>query len=202
MIDEPDEVLDQQVAAHIVSVHQRRDMAFSSPYTMPQIQRYIKYARSLKPQMTADVSSICTHAARKWHLLSQSYARHPLQLASGLLGSLAQALTGTAGLVQAKRRLVDGYKRLRTEDAVPGSSTSYRITVRQLEALVRLSEALARLRCTEKILPQFVTEVRLLLSSCSYEMQTEQAAEDGSLSCLLSTYRELTCICTLTANHQ
>lgn len=56
--------------------------------------------------------------------------------------------------------LVEGYKRLRTEDAVPGSSTSYRITVRQLEALVRLSEALARLRCTDVILPQYVREVR------------------------------------------
>ena len=54
---------------------------------------------------------------------------------------------------------MEGYKRLRTEDAVPGSSTSYRITVRQLEALVRLSEALARLRCTDVILPQYVKEV-------------------------------------------
>lgn len=63
------------------------------------------------------------------------------------------------GGVQAKATLVEGYKRLRTEDAVPGSSTSYRITVRQLEALVRLSEALARLRCTDVILPQYVREV-------------------------------------------
>ena len=28
--------------------------------------------------------------------------------------------------VQAKRELVESYKRLRTEDAAPGSSTSYR----------------------------------------------------------------------------
>ena len=34
-----------------------------------------------------------------------------------------------------------------------------RITVRQLEALVRLSEALARLRCTNKITPAYVREV-------------------------------------------
>ena len=65
----------------------------------------------------------------------------------------------TSTLLQAREMLVEGYKRLRTEDAVPGSSTSYRITVRQLEALVRLSEALARLRCTDVILPQFVREV-------------------------------------------
>ena len=39
--------------------------------------------------------------------------------------------------------LVESYKTLRGDDA-QGDATAYRITVRQLEALVRLSEALAR----------------------------------------------------------
>lgn len=60
---------------------------------------------------------------------------------------------------QAKKELVESYKRLRMEDSAPGSSTSYRITVRQLEALVRLSEALARLRCSNQIIPAYVREV-------------------------------------------
>ena len=64
-----------------------------------------------------------------------------------------------AGGHQAKRVLVECYTRLRTEDAAPGSATSYRITVRQLEALVRLSEALARLRCSDTITSANVREV-------------------------------------------
>jgi DNA replication licensing factor MCM6 len=42
--------------------------------------------------------------------------------------------------------------------------SSCRITVRQLEALVRLSEALARLRCTNKITPAYVREVCAVVS--------------------------------------
>ena len=61
--------------------------------------------------------------------------------------------------VQAKEELVQSYKKLRTEDAAPGSSTAYRITVRQLEALVRLSEAIARSACNPQILPEYVQEV-------------------------------------------
>lgn len=52
------------------------------------------------------------------------------------------------------------YKELRSDDAAPGTQTSYRITVRQLEAMVRLSEAMARVYCTDKITVVHVAEVR------------------------------------------
>lgn len=57
MIDEPDDDTDMLIATHIVKVHQRRERAFNVPYTMPQVQRYIKYARSIRPQMNIEVSS-------------------------------------------------------------------------------------------------------------------------------------------------
>ena len=75
--------------------------------------------------------------------------------------------------MQAKDALVTAYKRLRTEDAAPGSNTAYRITVRQLEALVRLSEAMARLRCRVNITPNDVAEVSVdLICHCSLSVQS------------------------------
>jgi hypothetical protein len=51
------------------------------------------------------------------------------------------------------------YKRLRGDDAAPGSASAYRITVRQLEALVRLGEALARLHLSQTVDRDHVKEV-------------------------------------------
>lgn len=65
---------------------------------------------------------------------------------------------------EAKAVLVEKYKELRANDAQGGiGRSSYRITVRQLESLIRLSEAVARANCVEEILPRFVREAFNLL---------------------------------------
>lgn len=56
MIDEPDDIMDYRIASHIVAVHQRQDLAFDVPYSMTDIQLYLKYARAHKPELTAAVS--------------------------------------------------------------------------------------------------------------------------------------------------
>lgn len=45
---------------------------------------------------------------------------------------------------ESRQLLVESYVSLRRGDTTPGSRVAYRMTVRQLEALIRLSEALAR----------------------------------------------------------
>lgn len=62
-------------------------------------------------------------------------------------------------MVQAQATLVRSFKRLRGDDAAPGSHSAYRITVRQLEALVRLSEAMARIFLSQVVTAQHVAEV-------------------------------------------
>ncbi|KAH0840264.1 MCM2/3/5 family-domain-containing protein [Lanmaoa asiatica] len=59
--------------------------------------------------------------------------------------------------------LVERYRILRQDDATGVGRNSYRITVRQLESMIRLSEAIARANCTSEITPAFVREAYTLL---------------------------------------
>ncbi|KAJ2579511.1 MCM DNA helicase complex subunit mcm6, partial [Coemansia sp. RSA 1836] len=65
----------------------------------------------------------------------------------------------------AARLLWESYRNLRQDDVGAGRN-AYRITVRQLESLIRLSEALARAHCAETVTTRHVREaVRLLRRS-------------------------------------
>jgi DNA replication licensing factor MCM6 len=82
---------------------------------------------------------------------------------------------------EAKVVLVEKYKELRLNDAQGGiGRSSYRITVRQLESLIRLSEAVARANCVEEILPKFVREAYNLLrqSIVTVEKDDVEVEED------------------------
>ncbi|KAF5193857.1 Dna replication licensing factor mcm6 [Thalictrum thalictroides] len=67
---------------------------------------------------------------------------------------------------EARKLLVDSYVALRRGDTAPGSRVAYRMTVRQLEALIRLSEAIARSHLELLVEPRHVrVAVRLLKTS-------------------------------------
>ena len=75
--------------------------------------------------------------------------------------------------VQSQQVLVDCYGKLRQGDSLGRSRTAYRITVRQLESMVRLSEALARLHCDDEIRPAYVREAFRLLRKSIIHVETE-----------------------------
>ena len=129
MVDEPDPVMDAQIANHILSVHLGAGAALTPPYKKERMQCYLKLARSIKPRITA----------------------------------------------AAQKQLVGSYKRLRSDDAAPGSSAAYRITVRQLEALVRLSEALARLHLRDEVTRSDVKEAFRLLKNSIVQVEAPDA---------------------------
>ena len=52
--------------------------------------------------------------------------------------------------------LVEQYRHLRQRDTGGGFKSSWRITVRQLESMIRLSEAMARMGCSDQVSCLFV----------------------------------------------
>ncbi|ROL43785.1 Zygotic DNA replication licensing factor mcm6-A [Anabarilius grahami] len=64
---------------------------------------------------------------------------------------------------EAQEFVVDQYKRLRQRDGGTTKS-AWRITVRQLESMLRLSEAMTRLYCSDEVQPKHVKEAFRLLN--------------------------------------
>eukprot|EP00960_Hanusia_phi_P049571 759633-Hanusia_phi.AAC.3 len=122
ILDECDEIADYNIARHIIQVHQKgaseeEEADGGSEFSKEEMQRYIRYARNLKPKMTEG----------------------------------------------AKRKLVEHYRELRENDCQGAQRAAYRITVRQLESMIRLSEALAKLHCDEEVSEKYVDEAKRLL---------------------------------------
>jgi DNA replication licensing factor MCM6 len=135
VLDECDENVDRHLAEHIVNIHRLRDDAVEPEYSTEQLQRYIRFAKTFRPEL----------------------------------------------LPEAKKTLVEKYKELRADDAQGGiGRNSYRITVRQLESMIRLSEAIAKANCVSEITPEFVREAYNLLrqSIISVEKDDVEVEED------------------------
>lgn len=134
ILDECDEAADYNIARHILNTHRRQDEAFSPEFTPEQIQRYIKYARTIKPYLTEEASAV----------------------------------------------LVERYRALRQNDATGAGGSSYRMTVRQLESMIRLSEALARLHADNEIKAAYVREACRLLKSSVIRVETDNIDLDAN----------------------
>jgi DNA replication licensing factor MCM6 len=117
-LDEFNEINDFNIARHLLSVHRYGEAPVATEFSTEQIQRYLKYCRTIKPKLDAEAAEL----------------------------------------------LVDRYRQLRANDAT-GVGTSYRMTVRQLESLIRLSEALARLHCDTTVRSVYVDEACRLLKA-------------------------------------
>ncbi|KAJ9588557.1 hypothetical protein L9F63_028140 [Diploptera punctata] len=65
---------------------------------------------------------------------------------------------------EAARLLVEQYTHLRQRDSLGGGKSTWRITVRQLESMVRLSEAMAKMECSDEVSVKHVKEAYRLLN--------------------------------------
>ena len=127
VLDECNASADLNVAKHILNVHRCNEESSEVPFTKEQMQRYIRFARTINPKLTPDSQKV----------------------------------------------LIDSSRKLRQGDTMGRSRTAYRITVRQLESMIRLSEALARLHCDDLIKPFYVREAFRLLRKSIIHVETE-----------------------------
>ncbi len=132
IIDECSEEIDENIARHIIEKYRvnggNAEAANARvPFTTDQLQRYIRFARTLNPKITE----------------------------------------------KSKEKIVECYRLLRNNDILGKNRTSYRITVRQLESLVRLSEALARLHLDQEVQVVYVKEAYRLLQKSIIFVETE-----------------------------
>ncbi|KAK8869610.1 hypothetical protein IAR55_000177 [Kwoniella newhampshirensis] len=73
--------------------------------------------------------------------------------------------------------LVEKYRALRQDEGGPGKS-NFRITVRQLESMIRLSEAIARANCQNEITPAIVREAYSLLRQSIIHVEQDDISFD------------------------
>mmetsp|Transcript_43139 Transcript_43139/g.111820 ORF Transcript_43139/g.111820 Transcript_43139/m.111820 type:complete len:978 (-) Transcript_43139:516-3449(-) len=126
ILDEPNEIKDWNIARHIVGLHSAAgadasagSTVFQPPFSMQQLQRYLRFARSIKPHISEP----------------------------------------------AMKLLVKYYRRMRERDITQARNAAYRVTVRQLESMIRLSEAIARIHCKETVEAEHVRMAFSLISS-------------------------------------
>jgi len=130
VLDECDASVDYNVARHIVNLHRNKEMTVETPYTVDEVQKYIRFARTIKPKLGP----------------------------------------------QSRKLLVKFYVKLRQQDAE--EQKAYRFTVRQLESLIRLSEALARAELQDLISHKYVREAARLLKKSIISVDSPDVALD------------------------
>lgn len=82
---------------------------------------------------------------------------------------------------EAAEKLAECYRELRQGDYQAIGRNSYRITVRQLESMVRLSEAIARAHCSEEITVANVIEAHSLLQKSIIRVEEEDVNIDDTM---------------------
>merc|ERR1719461_2516558 len=124
-------MVDYNVAQHIVALHRQIKQVIKPEYTIAEIQKYIRFARTVKPKM----------------------------------------------LTESRNLLTRYYVKLRQQDAE--ERKAYRFTVRQLESMIRLAEALARLHLDDEVKPKFVREAARLLKKSIISVDSPDVDLDG-----------------------
>ncbi|POW19559.1 hypothetical protein PSHT_04539, partial [Puccinia striiformis] len=150
VLDDCNEDVDFAIATHIVNVHRLREVAIKPEFSTDALQRYIRYGRTFNPKVRIHID------------------KQP-EVNSIVLNCYDMTCSDC---------LVQKYRDLRQDDSQGWGRNSYRITVRQLESMIRLSEAIARAHCMEDITPAYVREAFNLLKQSIIHVEKDDIGLD------------------------
>lgn len=133
------QVTDYAIARRIVDLHTRIEESVDRLYNLDEIRRYLLFARQFKPKVCRLLAPAVRLNRGSAHLCTFmvciNVSRARLQISS-----------------DSEEFIVEQYKRLRQRDSSGGvSKSAWRITVRQLESMIRLSEGMARMHCCDEV---------------------------------------------------
>jgi len=158
VLDECDQAQDRIIAEHIIRVHQRRIrrlLASRDPEDMDEDD--LKPSKNVAngsdggeeddEEEDKDILGQSRLERENRHVFSKSQLQSYIRYGRTINPIIPPDV---------QPKLVECYRRLRQGDAVGQNRSAYRITVRQLEALIRLAEALARLHLDSSVRPRYV----------------------------------------------
>ena len=119
------------------------------------------------------------HARRQSAIADVPYSMEKIQAYVKYARGINPVMTSDA-----KRAVAAAYKLLRSSDSLNHAGSSYRVTVRQLESLIRLSEALARLHLDSQVTRRYVSEAYRLVKGSMMRAESgevELEPDEGAL---------------------
>ncbi|KAI4872501.1 hypothetical protein NFI96_031985 [Prochilodus magdalenae] len=179
LVDECNEI--QGVAVAGLHKGTAEDAVSVCPFTHP----FCFHACPLTPTQVTDYAiarRIVDLHARNVESVERVYAAEDIQRYILFARQFQPKIT-----VEAQEFVVEQYKRLRQRDGGGTTKSAWRITVRQLESMLRLSEAMARLYCSDEVQPKHVKEAFRLLNKSiirvdSPDINFDQEQDDEDLN--------------------
>lgn len=166
ILDECERASDEKIARHIVG----RFLCLRSFLSTLLLMSFFLYLSVVAIHKHHGIHQVNTEA---------KFSRESLQKYISFARTINPAFSEAS-----RKTLIECYRLLRQNDLLGKNKTAYRITVRQLESLIRLSEALARLHLNPTVEEAYVKEAfRLLQKSIifveSEAIELEEEEEGG-----------------------
>jgi len=170
VLDDCEESQDRIIAEHIIRVHRQRIQMLVENRNPEDMDDH-NFGVPEGEGNTTTTQEISQLEEQQRHAFSTSQLRNYIRYARTINPILPP---------EVQPKLVQCYRMLRQGDSTGGNRSAYRITVRQLEALIRLAEGLARLHLDEYVRPLYVDWAFHLLKTSIVRVDSNDVRFEGA----------------------